>query len=42
MTEARKEMIRNLYDRSPDLTLGQLSRMTGLTVAQLKKILMEN
>lgn len=40
MTESRKQMIRDLFDRSPDLTLGQLSRMTGLTVAQLKRILM--
>lgn len=35
------QKIRDLYDSNPNLTLGQLSRMTGLTVAQLKRILMD-
>lgn len=30
----------DFYDRSPDLTLQQLSQMTGLSVAKLKKLLM--
>lgn len=30
----------DLYDSNPDLTLQQLSRMTGKTVAELKRILM--
>ena len=33
--------IREVFDLNPNLTLAQLSRMTGLTVSQLKKILME-
>jgi hypothetical protein len=33
--------IREVFDLNPNLTLAQLSRMTGLTVPQLKKILME-
>lgn len=32
--------IRDLYDMYPNLTLGQLSKMTGLQVSQLKRILM--
>lgn len=31
----------DLYDSKPDLTLAQLSRMTGKSVSQLKQILME-
>ena len=42
MTTARKQMIRDLYDTQPNLTLQQLSCMTGLSVAQLKLILMGN
>lgn len=38
MTDAQ---IRDLYDSKPDLTLTQLSKMTGKTVTQLKRILME-
>lgn len=38
MTDAQ---IRDLYDTKPDLTLAQLSRMTGKSVTQLKRILME-
>ncbi len=34
------EDIMDLYDSNPDLTLQQLSRMTGKTVAELKRILM--
>lgn len=34
------DQIIDLYDSSPDLTLQQLSQMTGLSVADLKKLLM--
>ena len=34
------EDIMDIYDSNPDLTLQQLSRMTGKTVAELKRILM--
>lgn len=34
------EQIRNYYDRHPDITLAQLARITGLSVPQLKRILM--
>lgn len=34
------DQIRDLYDRKPDLTLSQLARITGKTVAELKRILM--
>lgn len=34
------QKIRAIYDSNPNLTLGQLSRMTGLSIAQLKTILM--
>lgn len=34
------EQIREHYDRNPNLTLAELARMTGLTIAQLKKVLM--
>jgi hypothetical protein len=34
------EEINDYYDSHPDLTLAQLARMTGKTVAELKKILM--
>ena len=30
----------DFYDQNPNLTLAELARMTGKTVAQLKKILM--
>ena len=30
----------DFYDTNPDLTLAQLAQITGLTVAQLKIILM--
>ena len=33
--------IREVFDLNPNLTFAQLARMTGLTVSQLKKILME-
>jgi hypothetical protein len=32
--------IAELYDLNPDMTLAQLSRITGKTIAQLKQILM--
>ena len=32
--------IREFYDSHPDLTLTQLSRMTGKTVQELKQILL--
>jgi len=32
--------IRDLYDSNPDLTLAQLSRLTGRTIADLKRVLM--
>jgi hypothetical protein len=34
------EQIIDLYDQNPDLTLAQLSRMTGKSVEELKRILM--
>jgi len=34
------EQIRDYYDRHPNLTLAELSRVTGLTIPQLKRILM--
>jgi len=34
------EDIMDLYDSNPDMTLQQLSRMTGKTVTELKRILM--
>ena len=34
------EQIADYYDSHPNLTLAQLSRMTGKSVEQLKKILM--
>lgn len=36
-----QEQICDLYDSKPDMTLGQLSKLTGLTIAQLKLILMK-
>lgn len=36
-----KEQICDLYDRSPDMTLSQLSRITGVPVYALKLILMK-
>ena len=35
------EQICDLYDSSPDMTLSQLSRLTGKTVSELKRILMK-
>lgn len=32
--------IREFYDLNPDLTLAELARITGLSVSQLKRILM--
>jgi hypothetical protein len=32
--------IAEMYDANPDMTLAQLAAMTGLTVPELKKILM--
>ena len=34
------EEINEYYDQHPDLTLATLSRMTGKSVSELKKILM--
>ena len=34
------DQIKYYFDTHPNVTLAQLSRMTGLTVADLKKILM--
>ena len=34
------EQINDIYDSNPNLTLAQLSRMTGKSVEQLKRILM--
>lgn len=34
------EQICDLYDSHPDMTLSQLSRLTGRTVSELKRILM--
>jgi hypothetical protein len=36
------DQIIDFYDRSPDLTLKELSQMTGLSVAKLKKLLMSD
>ena len=35
------ERIREYYDQTPDLLLADFARMTGHTVTELKKILME-
>jgi hypothetical protein len=35
-----KDQICDLYDSKPDMTLTQLSRISGKSVAQLKQILM--
>ena len=32
--------IRDLYDSNPNMTLGELARVTGKTIAELKRILM--
>lgn len=32
----------DLYDANPDMTLSQLARITGLSVNELKRILMGN
>ena len=34
--------IRNTYDKNPDLTLAQLSKLLGVTVLELKEILLIN
>ena len=34
------EQIRQLYDRNLNMTLAELSLMTGLSIPQLKKILL--
>lgn len=36
------KIVRSVYDSNPEMTLGQLSRITGLTVSQLKMILLES
>jgi hypothetical protein len=36
------DQIIDFYDRSPDLTLKELSQMTGVSVAKLKKLLMSD
>lgn len=35
-----KDQITDLYDRKPDMTLAQLSKITGLSVPALKRTLM--
>lgn len=35
------EQIIDLYDRTPDLTLAQLSRLCGWSVKELKTLLVE-
>ncbi len=35
-----QQAIRDYYDKTPNLTLAQLAQITGLSVAQLKKVLM--
>lgn len=35
------EQIKNFYDINPNLTLKQLSEITGKTISELKKILLE-
>jgi len=34
------EHIREIYDRNPNMTLKELSQITGLTINKLKTILM--
>jgi len=34
------QQIIDLYDSNPDLTLAELSRMTGKSISELKQILM--
>ena len=34
------QQIRDLYDSQPNMTLAQLARITGLSIPELKKILM--
>ena len=34
------EQIRDLYDMHPNLTIAQLSKMTGIQGSQIKRILM--
>ena len=40
MVNWTNEEIATYYDSNPDITLLELSRITGYTVAELKKILM--
>jgi hypothetical protein len=35
-----KQDIIDLYDRKPDITLQQLARLTGYSIADLKRLLM--
>lgn len=35
-----KQDIIDLYDRKPDITLQQLARLTGYSIAELKRLLM--
>lgn len=37
-----RQEIRDLYDSNPNMTLSQLSKVTGKSVAKLKSILMES
>ena len=32
--------IRDIYDTNPNMTLAELARLTGKTIAELKRILM--
>ena len=40
MLDWGNQEIREYYDSNPDVLLSELSRMTGRTVAELKRILM--
>ena len=40
MKDSKQDMI-DYYDRNPDLTLLELSRIVGVSVKRLKELLME-
>ena len=40
MTKITEKQICDLFDRNPNMTLAELSFMTGKSVAELKRILM--
>lgn len=36
-----EQEIREMFDNNPNMTMAELSRITGLSVQELKKVLME-